>query len=489
MVLAEPAAERLAQAIAERAGCKLQVHRRPPRLSALLDDLRTYSLFEPAKVFLAVDTALLADKAAAADLVDEAAAALPLAGDELGGGEREAASRLLQALRLFGVDPDAGEPAHALEGLPKWSLEGGAAFRRGRSGRGRGKNQVEELRQGLADLLAAARGAGVAGYAAGEVAELGAVADGGLPEGHCLVLAERSADPQHPVVRKLEANKAVVRLGELAESRGGGWDGLDLLAEELARQTGVTITHDALEELARRTLHVDEASRRNRKESTKADADSASRLAGEYRKLANLAAARAGGAGAAKPGAVKIDRELVASGVTDRGEEDVWKLLDAVGEGRSGEALGRLARMLGGADDPIAARLQFFALLSGFCRNLTAVRGLMEHFGVRPGEGNYGRFKNALAPKLKGDLPGGRKNPLASMHPFRLHRAYLAAGRLPREVVERLPAWVLETELELKGDSGDPDTALSHLVARLAGVEAAGAKAGSAGGGRRSGRR
>jgi hypothetical protein len=96
----------------------------------------------------------------------------------------------------------------------------------------------------------------------------------------------------------------------------------------------------------------------------------------------------------------------------------------------------------------------------------------MEHFGVRPGEGNYGRFKNSLAPKLKGDLPGGRKNPLASMHPFRLHRAYLAAGRLPREVVERLPAWVLETELELKGDSGNPDTALSHLVARLAGAAA-----------------
>jgi hypothetical protein len=56
------------------------------------------------------------------------------------------------------------------------------------------------------------------------------------------------------------------------------------------------------------------------------------------------------------------------------------------------------------------------------------------------------------------------------MHPFRLHRAYLAAGRLPRGVAEKLPAWVLETELEIKGESSDPDVALSHLVARLAGA-------------------
>lgn len=465
LILAEPAAERLGRALAERAGCGLQVHRRPPELTPLLEDLRTYSLFEPAKVTLVVDSALLADKEVASDLVDEAGGVLPLSGSDLGGAESQAASRLVQALRLFGVDPDAGEPQAALEGLPDWAFQGGAAFRRGRGGRRRGKRQVETLKEGLAELLAAARAAGVAGYAEGDVAELGRVVDDGMPDGHCLVLAERSADPDHPTVARLEEAGTVLRVGELEEEKRGGWQGLDLLAEELERQTGVGIEPVALRELARRTLQADEASKRSRSEKTRVDRDSSSRFAGEYRKLANLAAGRGGG------GTARITRELVTGSVTDRGEEDVWKLLDAVGEGRAGEALARLDRMLAGADDPVAARLTFFALLAGFCRTLTAVRGLMELHGVRPGEGNYGRFKSTLAPKLKADLPGGAKNPVASMHPFRLHRAYMAAGRLPSEVVDHLPAWVLRTELELKGESRDPDTALSHLVARLAGAE------------------
>lgn len=468
LVLAEPAARRLADGLAEKTGCRLQVHRHPPRLAPLLEDLRTFSLFEPAKVVLAVDTAVLADSKAAADLVDQAAEVVPLGGDELGARERQAASRLLQALRLFGADPDAGEPAAVLEGMPEWSLQGGAAFRRGRGGRGRGKRQVEELREGLAALLAAAREAEVVGYAEGEVADLGELASGGLPDGHNLVLAERSADPDHPIVRRLEEQGRVVRVGSLEEGKGGDWHGLDLLARELSRQTGVGIDGDALEELARRTLRSEDD-----RKSKAADPDSASRFAGEYRKLANLAQgkAAAGDGGDGRAGKVRITRALVESAVTDRGEEDVWALLDAVGEGRAGEALARLDRMLTGASDPLAIRLQFFALLAGFCRTLTAVAGLMQLHGVRPGETNYGRFKGNLADRLKGPLPGGGKSPVASMHPFRLHRAYLAAGRLPPEVVDRLPAWVLDTELELKGESGDPDTALSHLVARLAGAE------------------
>ncbi|HMB55555.1 MAG TPA: hypothetical protein VKU40_19715 [Thermoanaerobaculia bacterium] len=460
LVLAEPAAERLALALAERAGCRLQTHRRPPSLAPLLQDLRTFSLFEPAKVLFASDTALVADKKAAADLVDEAAAVLPLSVDEsnageLSGAEREAASRLLQALRLFSIDPLAGEPEAAVGDLPSWALEGGAAFRRSRKGRGRGKNQVAELSEGLGALLAAARAADLAGYAEGEVSELSSLATGSAPDGHTLVLAERSADKDHPLVKALAKQGAVLRVGELAEGRRG-WEGLELLAEELAGQTGVGIEPGALQELARRTLRGD-----SDRKSKGADRDSTSRFAGEYRKLANLAAAR---------GDARIRRALVDDAVTDRGEEDVFKLLDAIGEGRPDEALGRLSRHLGGADDALAARLQFFALLAGFCRNLTAVRGLLEFHGVRPGESNYGRFKSSLAPKLGAELPGGRKSPVAGMHPFRLHRAYLAAGRLPRGVAEKLPAWVLETELEIKGESSDPDVALSHLVARLAGA-------------------
>jgi len=456
MVLAEPAAERLAAELARRAGTTPEVHRRPARVAPLLADLRTYSLFSTAKVVLLVDTALLADRAAAAELVDDAAEAAPPAGDELGARERAAASRLLQALRLFGIDPDRGEPEAAVAALPDWALQGGAAFRKRRGGRGRTKKQAAELADGLAALLAAARGLGLAGAAEGEQAELAALLEGGMPDGHALVLAERSADPGHPLVDALAGRGLIARVGELEEERGGGWEGLALLAEELERQTGVGIVRDALGELARRTLKGSEG-RKDRG----ADPDSAARFAGEYRKLAELAQGS---------GAARIGRELVEGSVEDRGEEDVWKLLDAIGEGRGGEALARLRRLLAGAADPVASRLGFFTLLAGFCRQLTAVRGMMTLAGVRPGMGHYPRFKDQVAPRLQAELPGGRKNPLAGLHPYRLHRAYLAAGRLPADLVDSLPARVLATELELKGESGDPDTALSHLVARLAGA-------------------
>ena len=239
-----------------------------------------------------------------------------------------------------------------------------------------------------------------------------------------------------------------------AAERGGGWQGLDLLAAELERQTGVGIAGDALSELARRTLRQ-EGDRRG-KGSAGTDADSTARFAGEYRKLAHLASAIG-----------KIERKLVAQSVEDRGEEDVWQLLDAVSAGRSGEALDRLHRLITGAEDPLNARLGFFSLFASFCRQLTAIRGMMRVSRIPPGEGNYARFRDRLAPALQGEVPGGGKNPLAGLHPFRLHKAYMAASRLPETVAVRLPADLLDTELQLKGESSEADTALATLVAKV----------------------
>jgi hypothetical protein len=275
---------------------------------------------------------------------------------------------------------------------------------------------------------------------------------GGLPDGHVLVLAERSAGGDHPVVRLLTERKAVVAVGSVeAAERGGGWQGLDLLAAELERQTGVGIAPDAMAELARRTLRQEGDGRKKG-----IDADSTSRLAGEYRKLANLS-----------PAAGRIDRKLVEQAVEDRGEEDVWQLLDAVAAGRGGEALDRLHRLILAADDPLAARLSFFSLFASFCRQLTAIRGLMRASRVPAGESNYARFKDRHAPMLQGEVPGGGKNPIAGLHPFRLHRAYLAASRLPEPFLARLPAELLDTEMQLKGETSEADTALADLVARV----------------------
>ncbi len=445
-VLAEPAASRLGEALAAQAGCDVEVHRRPASLAPLFDDLRTFSLFAPAKVLVAVETAVLADRAAAAGLIDEAREVLPLAGaGELSGRERQAASRLLRTLALFGLDPRAGTATAVIGKLPAWALQGG--------GRGRGKAsraRVEERREQLAELLEAARASRLEGFSGSELAALAEIAEGGLPDNHALVLAESAVARDHPLVKTLAGRGALVEVGRVEAKRGGAWGGLEPLAAELERESGVAIRPDALDELARRTLQQ----RGGR--GAAAAADSSARFAAEYRKLATLA----------RPG--EIDLGLVETGVADRGQEDVWKILDAIGEGRGAEALDRLRRLLAAAADPVAARLSFFALLAGFVRLLTAVGGMLAVSGAPRGVGHYGRFKSQVAPALQAELEGGAGNPLAGVHPFRLHRAYLAACRWPPAKLAGLPGRVLETELRLKGESGRPMAALATLVADLA---------------------
>lgn len=449
LTLAEAGAQRIADRIAEGAGCTVETHRHPPSLEPILADLRTFSLFAGGKVVLAIDTALLADRALAAALIDDVRDVLPFSGGDrnLSSKERQAAARLLQALRLFDIDPYAGGAADRISELPDWSLEGA-------TGRRKAKKGNDELLAGLAALLEAARREDLQGWAEGSAAALAEVIRAGLPPGHALVLAERAVADGHPILASLEDRKAVVRLAEI-ESERGGWQGLDTLGEELARQTGVAISNDAMAELARRTLRQGE----KRREGGAAEAESSSRLAGEYRKLANLA-----GVGG------RIDRRMVEANIEDRGEEDVWQILDAIGGGRAGEALDRLSRYLASAEEPVAARLSFFGLLAAYCRQLTAVAGVMRLSGLPAGESNYPRFKDKLAPALQKELPGGGKNPLAGLHPFRLHKAYLAASRLPLALASRLPAEVLDTELQIKGESRDPDVALARLVALLAGT-------------------
>jgi len=451
LVLAEPAAQRIADALAERAGCHVESHRRPAALAPLLQDLRTYSLFDPAKVLLAVDTAVFADRDAAADLVDQAEDALPIDDPsvELGRRGRAGAGRLLQALRICGLDPAGKSADELLEALPEWALKGGRSYRK-QHPRGRSAKRVKALLEGLRPLLEAAQGEGLRGVAEGDQAELGEVIRGGLPEGHALVLAEHSVTDDHPVVSALEGWGTVLGVGRVTAGRGGDWQGVEALASELEHETGTAIERGALAELARRTLRQ-KGDWRNKS----VDAESTARLAAEYRKLASLAA---GG---------KITRELVAEVVEDRGEEDVWQILDAVGEGRGDLALQRFHRYLASADDATAARLSFFALLAGFCRQLVAVAGVARVHRVPAGVRSYSQFKSRWADALKADLPQGGKNPLAGLHPFRLHRAYLAASRMDRALLPRLPWLVLETEMQIKGESGEPDAAIAALMARL----------------------
>jgi len=469
LVLAEPAAKRLAEGLAARVGCEVETHRRPAALNDLLADLKTFSLFASAKVLLVVDTALFSDRRAAADLVDQAEEGLPHeAGVELDGAAREAASRLLQAIRVFGVDPKAGTAEEALESLPKWAFEGGQARRKRHRNRPRGKRQVADLRDGLALLLESARAVGLQGFAEGDLAELGGMLQKGLPEGHALVLAEHSVATDHPLVEALVKSQAAVSVGRVEVGNRGRLEGVEQLVEGLRGETGNAIDRDALAELTRRTLRQVGDFRARRVE-----ADSTARFAAEYRKLAELAGDRS------------ISKAQVEATVQDRGDEDVWKIIDAVGSGRAGEAMSRYRRLIIGADDAMATRLSFFSLLAGFCRQLTATAGMMRAVRVAPGETHYGRFQSSLAPTLQQALPGGAKNPLARMKAYPLHRAYLAASGLGHAAAADLPARVLDTELKIKGESSDPDAAVAHLLARIAGGVAASRSRSTGRGGRR----
>ncbi len=456
-VVAEPMGERIARAAAEKIGCEVTLQRRPARLQEVLADLRTLSLFGPGKVVLVIESRVLADARDAAELIDDAGEALPIGGDDLAVEERRAAGRLLQALRLFRVEPHRGSPEEALEGLPGWAFQGGATYRRKSRNRPRGKAQVRELKSGLAELLRAARDAEIQGWAETELAELSQLVEGGLPPRHTLILVETSVAADHPLVQSVAARGAWHRLGKIeATKRGGGWQGLGGIVSELQRETGVSIREDALQELARRTLQKEDF-----RDGGGVKVDSTERLAGEYRKLASLAADTG-----------EIGLALVEQSVDDRGEENVWKIIDDIGAGRASSALHRIDRYLAAAPDPVAARLGLFALLAQFAMHVSAVAGMARVEGVARGEGSFQRFKSRLAPRLQANRPGHAKNPLHGLNPYRLHKAYLAASRLPPETLARLPARALDAEIALKGGSRRPQAVLAAWVLELAGVGA-----------------
>ena len=111
--------------------------------------------------------------------------------------------------------------------------------------------------------------------------------------------------------------------------------------------------------------------------------------------------------------------------------------------------------------------MSFFALLAGFARQLTLLSTLTDELDILRRPPSYPQFKNQIAPRLQADLPDGRPSPVAGLHPYRLYRAFSVACRVPSRTVRDLPAKVLETELRLKGESGQPEVALSNFVCEL----------------------
>ena len=449
-VLAEPAARRLAEALGTRFGCEPRLVRRPDELADVVADLRTFPLFAEGKIVIVVESGLFADRAAAGTLFDDVRAQLPWSGtaEELQGKARDAALRLLQILRLFDLDAATLGAERALAGLP-------AAVFAGKSGRAGKAKDADETRAALQPLLAAAVAAGLRGLGEGDASLVADLMRDGLPECHALILVESALADGHPLLEPLARRDALVAAGEVTAEKGK-FGGLGSLAAELEGETGVAIDRPALEALARRTLKGED--RRRGGQEGAIEADSTARFAGEYRKLAALA-----GAGG------RIGLAHVNENVEDRGEEDVWGILDAISAGKGAAALAKLTRRIAGAEDPVLERLSFFGLLAALCRRIVAVRGAAALTGLPLTERNYGNFDKRYFQKLVGPLPGIESNPLkGSRSAYPLFKAYQAAARLPLSAIERLPDLVLETERRLKGDSGEPDAALANLVLALA---------------------
>lgn len=443
LVLAEPAATKLAAALGESWGVEPVRVRQPEHLGTLVDDLRTYSLFAPGKIVVASETGLLADRDSAAQLLALVREGLPFAGGAaaLAGPQREAARRLVQVLRLFEIDPTAAPPETSLAEIPD------AAFG------AKKRASVDELRQELTPLLAAALEAGLVGVGESEASLVADLLRGGLPERHLLILVESAVAESHPIYSALARRDAVIDAGHLAAKKRGGFAGLERLVAGLEAETGSKLGAEATAELARRTLRTDES--RRGAEAT-IDADSAARFGAEYRKLATLA------------GGARIERQLVEEQVEDRGREEVWAILDAIGEGKGDVALSALTRRMRGADDPVAERLRLFALLAGFARQLVALVGALEATGARRGATSFPLFKGEIAKHLQGPIEGIEVNPLAGGSEYRLHKVYLVASRLASAQLAPLLARTLLTERQLKGDSDDPDAALLAFVLTLA---------------------
>ena len=284
LVLAEPAARRVADALARAVGldaAAVEVHRRPASLSPLLQDLRTFSLFATGKVLLAVDSAVFADRNAAGELIDDAADVVPLAG-ATAAPSRAASGRRPRASSRRSISsrsiPTPASPSGRSASSPPGCSKGARRARERAAGRA-ARSRWRSCAARLAGLLDGGPARGSPGDRRRRpLRALARWSAAACLRGHALVLAE-SARGGRPSGRPAAGGARRRADGRAASSPSrGSWQGLDLLAGELERQTGVGITPDAMAELARRTLRQE--SDKSGRTTGGVDADSTARFAG-----------------------------------------------------------------------------------------------------------------------------------------------------------------------------------------------------------------
>ncbi len=150
----------------------------------------------------------------------------------------------------------------------------------------------------------------------------------------------------------------------------------------------------------------------------------------------------------------KITPEMVEQSAGNWRTKTAWQMLDAVLDGKVGEAIRQLDRLLASNEQPVGILAQISASLRRFA---TATRLILQAEAA----GRRITLHDALQQ--------------AGVKPFALKRAEQQLRNLGRQRGSQLHGWLLEADQQLKGDSAmPPRLILERLLVRLA-VEAKGA--------------
>lgn len=145
----------------------------------------------------------------------------------------------------------------------------------------------------------------------------------------------------------------------------------------------------------------------------------------------------------------RIDATLAREHVGGWRTRTAWDLVDAAADGRAGDALGQLDRLLTAGEQPIGVLAQLGSTLRKFATAALAVEQ-----GERSGR------RVGLPEALKG----------AGFPPFKLDDAQRQLRQIGRQRALSLNEWVLEADLAMKGHNSAPArarTELERLLLRL----------------------
>jgi DNA polymerase III delta subunit len=161
------------------------------------------------------------------------------------------------------------------------------------------------------------------------------------------------------------------------------------------------------------------------------------------------------------------DADLAAVG-SPRPEENVFKLIDALGQQKLGEAL-RLTREFIAADPE--ARYQLMGLMIAEVRKLLFMRALIDENRIPArGAATFDAFRMQIHPRLGKELPPAAAAWWKKTSPWALHQTLTRARGFKTSQLAALVPLLADGDLAFKTGRRKPEDLLEDLCARLCGV-------------------